>query len=70
MVETLEELNVTIIQPAEMSQEEMENPEGFKVTRKESEENFLPNIVAVEEAARQRWTTPCLASRTADYAEK
>lgn len=52
MVETLEELNVTIIQPAEMSQEEMENPEGFKVTRKESEENFLPNIVAVEEAAR------------------
>lgn len=62
-IETLEELNVTIIQPAVMTDEEIENPEGFKITRKESEENFLPNITAIEEAARSATiedAVPCI----------
>lgn len=61
-IETLEELNVTIIQPSVMTQEEIENPDGFKVTRQESEENFLLNIAAVEEAAKSATASDAVPS--------
>lgn len=50
-VKTLKALKVLIIQPACMSWEEIEDPSAWKVTREESENNFLANIVGIEMAA-------------------